>query len=96
MLISWETTDQFHFFLPKKRNHDCDSKKNNGGKIARESRKKKQKQKKKNEKLRVHRDPHDYIQMINIFKLYTEVIIKHIFIGFIQNVVVFIKKSNKI
>ncbi len=33
--------------------------------------------------------------MINIFKLCTEVIIEHIFVGFIQNMVVFIKKSNK-
>ncbi len=34
--------------------------------------------------------------MINIFRLFTEVIIEHTFIGFIQNMVVFIKKSNPI
>ena len=33
--------------------------------------------------------------MINIFILCTEVIIEHIFVGFIQTMVVFIKKSNK-
>ncbi len=33
--------------------------------------------------------------MINIFILCTEVIIKHMFVGFIENMVVFIKKSNK-
>ncbi len=34
--------------------------------------------------------------MINIFILCTEVIIEHMFIGFIQNMVVFIKKSNQV
>ena len=33
--------------------------------------------------------------MINIFILCTELIIGHIFVGFIQNMVVFIKQSNK-
>ena len=34
--------------------------------------------------------------MINIFILCTEEIIEHMFVGFIQNMVVFIKKSNEI
>ncbi len=35
------------------------------------------------------------ILMINILILFTEVIIEHIFVGFSQNMVIFIKKSNK-
>ena len=35
------------------------------------------------------------IIMINIFILCTEVIIEHVFAGFIQNMVVLIKQSNK-
>ena len=40
MLISWKTTRQLQKITknhPKKRNHECDNNKNNGGKIARES-----------------------------------------------------------
>ncbi len=34
--------------------------------------------------------------MVNIFILCTEVIIEHVFVGFIQDMAVFVKKSNKI
>ncbi len=38
MLISWKTTRQFQIlFRSKKRNHECDNYKTNGGKITRES-----------------------------------------------------------